>query len=175
MTDADPIHDAAELTRHIETRYHARHREQLPPLLKLAEMIEDLHCGDEGVPRGLFDVLRRMSGRMDVHMNKEEIVLFPAIRGGVSTGLVAPIAAMRADHDEYERELVEIRRLTQDLNAPDGACTSWRTLYSWLRDFADDLREHIRLENDVLLPRLEEMAAGKDGPPRVERNSAKAN
>ncbi len=41
MSDAAPIQDAADLTRHIETRYHARHRQQLPTLIKLAEMIED--------------------------------------------------------------------------------------------------------------------------------------
>ncbi|WP_299822297.1 hemerythrin domain-containing protein [uncultured Jannaschia sp.] len=163
MIDTLPIHDAAELTRHIETRYHARHREQLPPLLKLAEMVEDLHCCDEGVPHGLFELLRRMSGKMEIHMKKEELVLFPAIRRGVSAGLGARVAAMRADHDEYGRELVKIGRLTQDMTVPDEACISWRTLYSGLAEFTDDLTEHIRLANDVLLPRFERMVGGKDG------------
>ena len=39
MTDTAPLQDAAELTRHIETRYHARHREQLPALVQLAERV----------------------------------------------------------------------------------------------------------------------------------------
>ena len=47
MTDTAPLQDAAELTRHIETRYHARHREQLPMLAAMAERVE----GHGMVPR----------------------------------------------------------------------------------------------------------------------------
>jgi regulator of cell morphogenesis and NO signaling len=36
-----------------------------------------------------------------------------------------------------------------------GACRSWTALYTGLRKFADDLVEHIRLENEVLFPRYE--------------------
>ena len=158
MSDTVPIHDAAELTRYIEARYHARHREQLPPLAKLAEMVEDLHFADEGVPHGLSDLLHRMIGEMEVHMKKEELVLFPAIRRGAGPGIDEPIAAMRADHDDHERELAEIRQLTHDLTPPERACTSWTTLYAGLAEFADDLTEHIRLENDVLFPRFENAA-----------------
>lgn len=158
MIDAVPIHDAAELTRHIETRYHARHREQLPLLAKLAEMVEDLHFGDEGVPHGLSDLLHRMIGEMEVHMKKEELVLFPAIRRGGGPGIGEPIGAMRADHDDHDRELAEIRRLTHDLTPPERACTSWCTLYTDLAEFVDDLTEHVRLENDVLFPRFEGVA-----------------
>lgn len=158
MTEAAPIHDAGELTRHIETRYHARHREQLPLLAKLAEMVEDLHAGDEGVPEGLSDLLRRMIGEMEVHMKKEELVLFPAIRRGGGPSIGEPIAAMRADHDDHARELTEIRRLTDNLTPPEHACSSWSTLYVDLAEFVDDLTEHIRLENDVLFPRFEGVA-----------------
>ncbi|MCB2127008.1 MAG: hypothetical protein KDD97_15745, partial [Rhodobacteraceae bacterium] len=68
MSDAAPIDDAAELTRYIETRYHARHRNQLPSLAEMAERVENVHFGDEDVPEGLSAVLRRMIGEMEVHM-----------------------------------------------------------------------------------------------------------
>ena len=158
MTDAVPIHDASELTRYIESRYHARHREQLPMLLKLAEMVEDLHFGDEGVPDGLCGVLRRMTEELEVHMKNEELVLFPAIRRGGGRGIGELIVATRADHAEHDHQLAEIRRLTSNLAPPEGACSSWNTLYAGLAEFADDLSEHIRLENDVLFPRFEKVA-----------------
>lgn len=82
MSDVAPIHDAAELTRHIETRYHGRHRQQLPKLAAIAEIIEDLHEPDRGVPEGVTAVLRRMIGEMEVHMKKEELLVFPLIRKG---------------------------------------------------------------------------------------------
>ena len=105
MTDTAPLQDAAELTRHIETRYHARHREQLPALVQLAERVESVHFGDDNVPEGLSDLLRGMIGAMEVHMKKEELILFPAIRKGGAPGIENPIAVMRADHDDHAAEV----------------------------------------------------------------------
>jgi regulator of cell morphogenesis and NO signaling len=155
MSDAAPIHDAAELTRHIETRYHGRHRQQLPQLVALAEMIEDLHEPDRGVPEGVTAVLRRMIGEMEVHMKKEELLVFPLIRKGGGAVLTERIASLRADHGDHDRDLAAIRRLTGGLTLPAGACTPWATLYDGLAEFIADLSEHIRLENDVLFPQFE--------------------
>ena len=155
MTDAAPLHDPVALTRHIEARYHQRHREQLPPLVEMAERVEMIHFGDEDVPEGLSDLLRRMTGEMEVHMKKEESILFPAIRSGGGPGIENPIAVMRADHDDHDRDIAEIRRLTRNLTLPDGACGTWTALYSGLAEFIDDLSEHMRLENNVLFPHFE--------------------
>lgn len=155
MSDAAPIHDAAKLTRYIENRYHARHRQQLPPLIKMAEMVEDLHCHDDCVPEGLSQLLGRMIVEMDAHTKKEELILFPAIRSGGGPGIENPIAVMRSDHEEHDREIAEIRRLTRNLDLPEGACSTWKTLYSGLDEFVEDLSEHMRLENDVLFPQFE--------------------
>ena len=155
MTSDVPIDDAAALTRYIETRYHARHRQQLPTLFKMAEMIEDLHVDDRHVPEGLSGLLGRMIGEMEVHMKKEELILFPAIRKGGMPGIENPIAVMRADHDDHDREVQEIRRLTRGLSLSEGACTTWKTLYEGLTEFIDDLTEHMRIENDILFPQFE--------------------
>ena len=157
--DPAPIHDAAELTRYIETRYHQRHRAQLPQLAKLAERIETVHSGDDNVPAGLADIVRRMIGEMEVHMKKEELILFPAIRKGGMPGLENPIAVMRADHDNHDRDIAAIRRLTKGPTLPENACGSWSALYAGLEEFLSDLAEHMRLENDVLFPQFEPGAA----------------
>jgi regulator of cell morphogenesis and NO signaling len=155
MTEAPAPTEAAALTRYIEARYHARHREQLPVLAAMAERVEDVHFGDEGVPEGLSTLLRQMIGEMEVHMKKEELILFPAIRRGGMPGLENPIAVMRADHDGHGREVAEIHRLTGNLTLPDGACGTWTGLYRGLAEFTADLTEHMRLENDVLFPQFE--------------------
>jgi len=155
MADAAPVHDPAELTRYLERRYHQRHREQLPPLVAMAEKVEAVHAGDVGVPDGLAAILARMIGEMEVHMKKEELILFPAIRKGGGPGIERPIAVMRADHEGHDRELAEIRRLTGDMTLPPGACGTWTALYAGLSEFVDDLTEHMRLENDVLFPQFE--------------------
>lgn len=158
MTETAPTDDPAELTRYIETRYHVRHREQLPRLAELAEKVETLHAGKADTPRGLADLLRRMIGEMEVHMKKEELILFPAIRRGGMPGIETPIAVMRADHDNHDCDIAEIRRLTANLTLQQGACRSWNALYEGLGEFVADLEDHMRLENEVLFPPFEEVA-----------------
>ena len=159
MSETAPLDDPAALTRHIETRFHARHRTQLPELAAMAERVEDVHFGEEAVPEGLSALLRRMIGALEVHMKKEELILFPAIRRGGGPGIATPIAGMRAGHDDHDREVAEIRRLTGNLALPEGACRTWTALYAGLGTFLEDLSEHIQLENEVLFPPFEPGAA----------------
>ena len=158
MTEDIAPTDPSALTRYIETRYHARHREQLPVLAAMAERVEDVHFGDDGVPEGLSILLRQMIGEMEVHMKKEELILFPAIRRGGGAELATPIAVMRADHDDHGAELDRIMGLTNGLTLPVGACRSWTALYDGLTEFVTDLRAHVALENDVLFVQFETLA-----------------
>lgn len=155
MTEAAPLHDVIRLTHHIEQRYHARHREQLPALADLASKVERVQANHADVPAGLADLLRRMIGEVEVHMKKEELILFPAMRKGGGPGIEHPIAVMRADHDGHDRDVAEIRRITGGPALPNGACRSWTALYEGLDEFVADLAEHMLLENDVLFPKFE--------------------
>lgn len=154
MTNPIPPRDLGDLTSFIEAEYHARHRAQMPELAALSEKVETVHAGQADAPVGLAGLLHRMIGELEVHMKKEELILFPAIRTG-AMGLDAPIAMMRADHDDHEAEVEEIKRLTNGLTLPEGACGSWTRLYAGIGEFLDDLAAHIRLENDVLFPQFE--------------------
>ncbi|EPX77160.1 hemerythrin domain-containing protein [Litoreibacter arenae] len=156
LPNAAPIHDAAALTQYIETRYHQRHRAQLPPLAEMAERVETAHAGDASLPQGLSTLLRRMIGEIEVHMKKEELILFPAIRSGGRPGIEKLIAVMRADHNNHDSDIADIRRLTGNLRLPEGACGTWTALYTGLAEFIVDLSEHMRLENDVLFPQFEQ-------------------
>jgi hypothetical protein len=51
MTGAAPTHDAAALTEHIETRYHARHRAQLPEFAALVEKHDPARAAARLFPR----------------------------------------------------------------------------------------------------------------------------
>ncbi len=114
----------ADLTRYIETHWRARHRIQLPELAALEELVETVHFGDEDFPEGLSVLLNRMVGGLEVHMKKEELNLFPAIRKA-RVELDAPIAAMWEDHDDHTSDIARIRHLSNGLTAPEGACPSW--------------------------------------------------
>lgn len=150
-TTVDPV----ILTDHIEQRFHARHREQLPRLIEQAARVETAHAADPMVPRGLAAALRRLFGELDMHMCKEEHVLFPAMRRGGMPGIENPIAVMRADHDDHVRELASIRHMAGGLVLPADACGTWSALYQGLGEFLADFEEHVRTENEVLFPMFE--------------------
>ncbi len=140
----------SELIEHILSRYHDRHREQLPELIRLARRVEQVHAGDSHCPEGLADHLQDMQQELESHMLKEEQVLFPMLQRGMGRQAGAPIHVMRLEHDQHGEALERLMQLTGQLTTPEAACNTWRTLYSGLQEFRDDLLEHIQLENDVL-------------------------
>lgn len=146
--------DSGSLIDHILVRYHETHRRELPELVSLARKVETVHAGNAHVPRGLADMLQAMIGELEVHMKKEELILFPAMRRGPNPRLADPIAQMRHDHDDHGEYLRRLEEITGGFNAPEGACRTWQALYTGVGKLTDDLMEHVHLENNVLFPRF---------------------
>jgi regulator of cell morphogenesis and NO signaling len=157
---ADPSEAAvgngpAASTRRIEELSHAHHRRRLVELRNLAEMVEDLHDGDEGVPAGIHLILCRIDAVLDTHLRMTEHVVFPATRGETAIGPVPRIDVLRGNHHRLKRDCARIREITRNFALPTAACTSWATLYARLADFITDLTAHLRLESDALFPLFE--------------------
>jgi regulator of cell morphogenesis and NO signaling len=153
---SNPLPDSVEdLVQHILDRYHQVHRRELPELRALAQRVESVHADHPAVPKGLADVLVRMQGELESHMQKEEQILFPLMLAGGSPMIVHPIAMMRHEHDEAGEDLKVVAELTGNLTLPAEACNTWRALYTGLAKFADDLTEHIHVENNILFPKFE--------------------
>lgn len=142
-----------ELIRHIVQRYHETHRRELPELIRLAARVEAVHRGHPGVPAGLTEALKALWRELDLHMQKEERVLFPMIAAG-APGVSQPVAVMRGEHDGHGERLREVEQLARGCEVPDGACPTWRALYAGVRKLVDDVMEHIHLENNRLFPRI---------------------
>jgi regulator of cell morphogenesis and NO signaling len=101
-----------------------------------------------------------------MHLQKEEVILFPAVAAfeaaaefGTPTphtcfGTVAnPIAMMESEHDSAGRALSAIRLITDNFHIPEYACVTFRALMNGLAELEQDLHMHIHLENNVLFPR----------------------
>lgn len=146
--------DTAALTETIVTCFHRAHSREIPELIRLAERVETVHANHAAVPAGLAALLRRMFGELTVHMQKEEIVLFPQMNNGATMPPLFPITTMMAEHQRHGERLDDILALTHDLQVPEDACATWRALYSGLAKFAADLAEHIHIENNILFPRF---------------------
>lgn len=143
----------SELSDHIIERYHEDLRCRLPELIALAQKVERVHGDHPASPTGLFEFLTQVLANIQSHMMKEENVLFPMIKQGLGHMATMPINVMNREHDTHALELEEIRKLTSQFTAPEGACGTWRALYSGLEKFEEELMEHIHLENNILFPR----------------------
>lgn len=138
----------------IVERYHDTHRRELPELIALARRVERVHADNPDVPAGLADLLATMEAELGDHMAKEENVLFPMMRRGGHPMIAQPIAMMRHEHDDHSEHLEQMDRLTHGGVPPAGACNSWRALYAGTRKLAEDLTEHVHIENNILFPRF---------------------
>lgn len=152
--DAAVEMDSAQLTDHIESRYHHAHRRTLPELIALSRKVEAVHRAHPKVPAGLCDVLQRMEEELESHMVDEEQRLFPAMRQQASQQIDALIPELQHQHDDHGALLRQVETLTEEFSLPEGACRSWQALYVGTAQFAEDLIQHIHLENDVLFPRF---------------------
>ncbi|MBN8605748.1 MAG: iron-sulfur cluster repair protein YtfE [Caulobacterales bacterium] len=145
---------APALIDHILERYHETHRRELPELVRLAEKVERVHASHPDAPLGLAAALTVMAQELETHMMKEEAVLFPMMRLGAHPAIAHPIARMRHEHDDHGERLREVEQLYRGGVLPPDACGSWRALYAGVRKLADDLMQHIHLENNVLFPQF---------------------
>lgn len=137
-----------ELIAYILKRYHERHREQLPELIRLSRRVEHVHGDHPECPRGLAEHLEAVFAELESHMAKEEQILFPMlIQGNYPYG---PISVMEEEHVQHGEALEHIESLTNEIQLPHGACNTWTALYVGLREFKRDIMDHIHLENYIL-------------------------
>lgn len=153
-----------ELISYIVARHHGFLREELPRLHAMAERVARVHGGHTPSLVEVFEVFTGLFQELDSHMRKEEQILFPAIVAmthgdGTPLPLDGPIACMIHEHDDAGEALRRLRELTGGYLPPADACNTYRALFEGLKDLEEDLHRHIHLENSVLFPAAEALAA----------------
>ncbi len=157
----------AALIEHIVRTHHDYLRRELPALEQRLEKVYRVYNERYGPTLiGLPDVFFNLRGELEMHIRKEEMILFPAIaayEGAVLRGLplpptpfgtvANPIAMMEAEHESAGEALGRIHEITRDFAVPDYACVTYRALMSGLEELERDLHLHIHLENNILFPR----------------------
>ena len=151
-----------ELVAHIETTHHTFTREELARVAPLMEKVARVHGANHPELACLEECFLAMQADLIPHLAKEELILFPYIRGLESPagpaeacfGTVAnPVRAMQAEHEAVGDILREIRILTHDFTPPADGCASYRSLFLGLQSLEEDLHLHIYLESHLLFPR----------------------
>ncbi len=154
------------LVEHIVSTHHGYVKRELPRLAILAEKVVARHEPTTPQLSVIQSTLAQLDAELIHHLGKEELVLFPYIvkledarntganRPASCFGTVAnPIAMMTQEHDAAGAMLTDLRRLSNGFVPPDGACPTYHAFYDGLKEFEQDLQQHIHLENNILFPR----------------------
>jgi regulator of cell morphogenesis and NO signaling len=165
--------ELGNLIEHIVTTHHAYVKQELPRLHQLLAKVVSVHGKTHPELAKINQTFQGMSAELTSHMMKEEHILFPyivALENAVSNGrpkprpafgtVSNPVHMMELEHDSAGAALKEISTLSSNYDPPEGACFSYRTLYTALKEFETDLHQHIHLENNILFPRAIAMESG---------------
>jgi len=158
------------LSSHIIATHHAYVKRELPRLAQLSEKVVNRHGSTKSELLAIATTLEQLDEELIQHLAKEEVILFPyiaALEKSVSNGasrpqgcfgtVANPIAMMTQEHDAAGSLLSEIRRLSGNFATPQDACPTFHAFYDGLREFEQDLHQHIHLENNILFPRAIEL------------------
>jgi regulator of cell morphogenesis and NO signaling len=159
------------LIQHIVDTHHEYLRRELPAIRVRLEKVYRVYNQRYGPTlTGLPEVFDALKDELDVHMGKEEMILFPAIAAyetavhlgqelpRVPFGSVAnPIHMMEDEHESAGQALAKMREITNGFEVPDYACVTYRALMSGLAELETDLHMHVHLENNILFPRAEQL------------------
>ncbi len=158
------------LSLHIVSKHHAYVKGELPRLAQLAERVVNRHGATKPELQVIAATLMQLDEELTQHLAKEEAVLFPyvaALERSVCNGtpkphgcfgsVASPIAMMTQEHDAAGSLIAEIRRLSGNFTSPENACPTFHAFYDGLREFEQDLHQHIHLENNILFPRAIEL------------------
>ena len=159
-----------DLIGHIQGTHHKYVKTEIARLRPLFDKVCNVHGSKHSELLPLRGDFQTLAQELTTHMMKEEMVLFPYIErmeeslvsgepilpapfGTVET----PVAKMVHEHDSAGNLLRHMRQLTNGYEPPEGACTSYKTLYLALAEFERDLHQHVHLENNILFPRAVKM------------------
>jgi regulator of cell morphogenesis and NO signaling len=153
----------ARLVEYIVEKHHGFLRRELPRLHAMSQRVAQVHGGHTPSLVELFNVFVQVEEELSQHMLKEEEILFPAVtalsQGQVSGPVDSSIAEMKHEHEEVGTGLVRLRELSHGFQPPPEACNTYRALFAGLHDLEEDMHRHIHLENAVLFPTAQSLAA----------------
>jgi len=151
-----------EIAEHLLATHHAFTWSELA---RLGALVEQLTPGQgPGAGQALVELFRSLRGDLEAHLRREESVLFPWIeelRIADAEGTAAPRAPFGAVHgpidairSEHDAALGALRRMREASDPTHAESPLGRALDEGLVGLEHDLREHFRLEDEILGPML---------------------
>lgn len=163
------------LVDYIEKKHHRYTVDTLGLLAQKLERLVQRHGEENPYLMELQEVFLQMAGNLSMHMKKEEMMLFPAVRNILKAkmsgaiwespvSLASAVAQMEHEHEEEGIRLTKMAEITNQFTPPEHACATWQFTYDKLAEFEKDLHRHIFLENGILFPAAIQMESEQVQP-----------
>jgi len=167
LTDFSKL-SLTELVEYIESTHHAYTKKELAQIFTYLQKVSSKHGERHTELFRIFECFAQLKEEMEMHMRKEELILFPRIEEleaaveqsdvcGCDTNIQAPISVMEDEHEHAGKLMEQIRLYSNNYTPPEDACTTYRLSFAALQAFEKDLHQHVHLENNILFPKAIEL------------------
>lgn len=163
--DANSL-SVVDLIDHIISTHHNFLYKKLKSMAVKARKIAISHKNHThlGPISRILNTFYLLSEELLMHMEKEEKILFPHIKCLYSVNcctqnemcnfnIKKAIFIMEIEHDTVGSLLKELRKMTNDYQAPDKGCIKITSFYNDLEIIEADIFHHIHKENNILHPK----------------------
>lgn len=148
------------LSDYIVNVHHSYIRKTLPDLLFYTDKIMHVHGGRHPELSEVAGLFGRLGHELLLHLDREEKVLFPAIKEAVKTRsaealktIAGELPGMSGEHEFVGGTMDKINEITGGYKVPADGCNTYAITYKLLNEFEEDLHIHVHLENNILFPK----------------------
>ena len=148
------------LADYIVNTHHSYVKKSLPDLVFYTNKIQSVHGVNHPELNEIAVLVENINAELLQHLQKEEQVLFPAIKEAIQTNLpetkaiiISEIERMKGEHEFAGGAMDKINVLTSGYRVPEDGCNSYKVALHLLSQFEDDLHTHVHLENNILYPK----------------------
>lgn len=158
--------DIASLTDHILNTHHKYVRQTIPIIYEYTQKVAQTHGERHPEVFAIAEKFIVLTDELNRHICKEEEILFPYIMHLVTANnygmkiepspfgtVQSPINTMEQEHDTVGIIMEEIKKLSNNFSPPSDACAIYKLSYLKLKEFEEDLHNHVHLENNILFPK----------------------
>ncbi len=159
-------YNLSQLIDHIVTSHHTYVNGTIPALKTYLDKLVRVHGERHPELVEIRDQFFQAAEALKVHMEKEELVLFPyivAMESSKSQNFTLsephfghidnPINGMEDDHEAEGERFRKIAVISNQYTPPADACQTYKLAFALLQEFDNDLHLHIHLENNILFPK----------------------
>ncbi|MBN4082877.1 MAG: iron-sulfur cluster repair di-iron protein [Lutibacter sp.] len=148
------------LVDYITNIHHSYVKENLGIIHEFATKVASVHGEHAKETIEISNLFSTLSDELTSHLEKEETILFPAIRAKAADSNFQydknVISILEDEHDNAGTIVKKIQSLSNNFTPPEWACNTYKALYHKLDEFINDLYQHIHLENNILFPKVKE-------------------